>query len=159
VSCKTCNSPYSFRNCSINGPPLSAAQRQAIAETQIERAAPSSSLPRPRTILRPPCTAWRPFLFCPKSCSPFCPPRSDPSVDNSAFAALRDSESMRPSSHQADRLRRKVEPETGKQSGPEWLQDHQISRQSVARREMWQRRWVRRKRISRAADRKKSNAG
>jgi hypothetical protein len=158
VSCKTCNSPYSFRNCSINAPPLFGSQRQAIAETQIDRAALSSSLPRPRTILRPPCTAWRPFLFHPQSCSPYCPPRSGPAVDNLAFAALCDSKSMRPSSHQADRLRRKVEPETGKRSGPEWMQDHQISRQSVARPGVWQRRWVRRKRISCAADRKKSNA-
>jgi hypothetical protein len=118
----------------------------------------SSSLPRPRTILRPPCTAWRPFLFHPQSCSPFCPPRSGPPVDNSPFTALCDSKSMRPSSHQADTLRRKVEPETGKQSGSEWMQDHQISKQSVARLGMWQRRWVRRQRISCAADRKKSNA-
>ena len=116
------------------------------------------SLPRPRTILRPPCTAWRPFLFHPQSCSPFCPPRSGLSVDKSAFYALSDSKSMRPSSHQADTLRCKAEPETGKQSGPEWMQDHQISRQSVARLGMWQRRWVRRQRISCAADRKKSNA-
>ena len=158
MSCKTCNSPYSFRNCSINAPPLFGSQRQAIAETQIDRAALSSSLPRPRTILRPPCTAWRPFLFQPQSCSPYCPPRTGLPVDNSAFTALRDSKSMRHSSHQADRLRRKAEPETGKQSGQEWMQDHQISRQSVARLEMWQRRWVRRKRISCAADPKKSNA-
>ena len=158
MSCKTCNSPYSFRNCSINAPPLFGSQRQAIAETQIDRAALSSSPPRPRTILRPPCTAWRPFLFQPQSCSPYCPPRTGLPVDNSAFTALRDSKSMRHSSHQADRLRRKAEPETGKQSGQEWMQDHQISRQSVARLGMWQRRWVRRKRISCAADRKKSNA-
>ena len=118
----------------------------------------SSSLPRPRTILRPPCTAWRPFLFHPQSCSPFCPPRSGLSVDKYAFSALCDSKSMRPSSHQADTLRCKAEPETGKQSGPEWMQGHQISRQSVARLGMWQRRWVRRQRISCAADRKKSNA-
>lgn len=158
MSCKTCNSPYSFRNCSINAPPLFGSQRQAIADIQIDRAALSSSLPRPRTILRPPCTAWRPFLFHPQSCSPYCPPRTGLPVDNSAFVALCDSKSMRPSSHQADRLRRKAEPETGKQSGPEWMQGHQISRQSVARLEMWQRRWVRRKRISCAADPKKSNA-
>ncbi len=118
----------------------------------------SSSLPRPRTILRPPCTAWGPFLFQRQSCPPYCPPRTGLAVDNSTFTALRDSKSMRPSSHQVDRLRRKAEPETGKQSGPEWMQDHQISRQSVASPGMWQRRWVRRKRISCAADRKKSNA-
>ena len=158
MSCKTCNSPYSFRNCSINAPPLFGSQRQAIVDIHIDRAALSSSLPRPRTILRPPCTAWRPFLFQRQSCSPYCPPRTGLPVDNLAFTALRDSKSMRPSSHQADRLRRKAEPETGKQSGPEWMQDHQISRQSVARPGMWQRRWVRRKRISCAADRKKSNA-
>jgi hypothetical protein len=158
VSCKKCNSPYSFRNCSINAPPLFGSQRQAIAETHIDRAALSSSPPRPRTILRPPCTAWRPFLFQRQSCPPYCPPRTGLPVDNSAFTALRDSKSMRHSSHQADRLRRKAEPETGKQSGPEWMQGYQISRQSVARLEMWQRRWVRRKRISCAADPKKSNA-
>ena len=158
MSCKTCNSPYSFRNCSINAPPLFGSQRQAIADIQIDRAALASSLPRPRTILRPPCTAWRPFLFCPKSCSPYCPPRSGSPVDKSPFNALCDSKSMRPFSHQADTLRRKAEPETGKQSETEWMQDHQISRQSVARLGMWQRRWVRRKRISCAADRKKSNA-
>jgi hypothetical protein len=158
VSCKTCNSPYSFRNCSIKAPPLLRSQRQVIAETQIDRAALSSSLPRPRTILRPPCTAWRPFLFQLQSCSPYCPPRTGQPVDKSPFTALCDSKSMRPLIHQADTLRRKAEPETGKQSGTERMQDHQISRQSVARLGMWRRRWVRRKRISCAADRKKSNA-
>ena len=158
MSCKTCNSPYSFRNCSKNAPSLSAPQRQEIADIQIDRAALLLLSPSPPDNITASMHCVEAVSVCPQSCSPFCPPRSGPPVDKLAFAALCDSKSMRPFSHQADRLRRKAEPETGKQSGTEWMQGHQISRQSVARSEMWQRRWVRRKRISCAADRKKSNA-
>lgn len=70
------------------------------------------------------------FFFTCKSCSPFCPPRTGSSVDNSAFMALRDSKSMRPSSHQARMLRCKEGPETDRQSGKEGMQDRQFCGQT-----------------------------
>jgi len=108
----------------------------------------------PDNFLRPPCTAWGPYLFGPKSCPLFCPPRTALPVDNWQNWALRDSKSMTPLGHQAGTLLCKVGPETGRRCGKEGMQDRQFDRQPVARQKMRSGGWVQRKRISSAATRK-----
>lgn len=90
----------------------------------------------PGQFLRPPCTAWGPYLFWRQSCPPFCPPLTALPVDNFTDCAWSDSQSMTPLGHQAGTLRCKARPETEKRSGTERMQDHQIDRQPVARQEM-----------------------
>jgi hypothetical protein len=139
-------------------PYLDVNDKRLSKRTLTGRLSPPLSL-APGQFLRPPCTAWGPYLFQTQLCPPFCPPRSASPVDKSVNCPLRDSKSMRPFSHQARTLGRKAGPETGKWSGKDRLQDDQIGRQPVARQEMRSKWWVRRKRISSAASRKWRNAG
>lgn len=99
-------------------PYLEVNGKRLSKRTLTGRHSPPLSL-APGQSLRPPCTAWGPYLFVCQSCPPFCPPRTAQPVDKSKDCALCDSKSMTPSGHQADTLRCKAGPETGKRSGLE----------------------------------------
>jgi|GEM_PF-4530322 len=95
ASCKTCNWPGIFRNCSMNTAWLFGSQRQEIAETHFSRRALSSSLPRPRlkrtASMHCVGAVFVGAFMSTRSCSPFCPPRIRLAVDKSSFSPLRDS--------------------------------------------------------------------